>query len=98
MRNLNELLHQREGELQVSTKERIENFRILENNKIQLKELEGKLKDFNKYEKMISTKFESLEHLMNEMRLTKTKYLQKEAELKKGKHIGGFLTFLTCYV
>jgi hypothetical protein len=34
---------------------------------------------------MISAKFESLESLMNEMSLTKTKYSQKETELKKGK-------------
>lgn len=85
MRHLYNLLHERESELKVSTKERIENLRILENNKIQLKELEVKLKDFNKYEKMISAKFESLESLMNEMSLTKTKYSQKETELKKGK-------------
>lgn len=84
MRHLYNLLHERESELKVSTKERIENLRILENNKIQLKELEVKLKDFNKYEKMISAKFESLESLMNEMSLTKTKYSQKETELKKG--------------
>lgn len=84
MRHLNDLLYQREAELQVSSKERIENLRILENNKIQLKELEGKLKDFNKYEKMISTKFDSLEYLMNEMNLTKAKYYTKETELKKG--------------
>jgi hypothetical protein len=85
LRHLYNLLHERESELKVSTKERIENLRILENNKIQLKELEVKLKDFNKYEKMISAKFESLESLMNEMSLTKTKYSQKETELKKGK-------------
>lgn len=85
MRHLYNLLHERESELKVSTKERIENLRILENNKIQLKELEVKLKDFNKYEKMISAKFESLESLMNEMSLAKTKYSQKETELKKGK-------------
>lgn len=82
---MTDLLHQREVELQFSTKERIENLRILENNKIQLNELEGRLKDFNKYEKMVATKFESLESLMNEMSLTKTKYSQKEAELKKGR-------------
>ena len=85
MRHFNDLLHQREAELQVSSKERIENLRMLESNKIQLKELEGKLKEFNKYEKMISTKFDSLESLMNEMSLTKAKYSQKESELKKGK-------------
>lgn len=34
---------------------------------------------------MVATKFESLESLMNEMSLTKTKYSQKEAELKKGR-------------
>lgn len=84
MRHLNELLNQREAELQVSSKERIENLRTLENKKIQLKELEVKLKEFNKYEKMIITKFDNLESLMNEMTLTKTKYSQKESELVKG--------------
>ena len=84
MRHLNELLNQREAELQVSSKERIESLRTLENKKIQLKELEVKLKEFNKYEKMIITKFDNLESLMNEMTLTKTKYSQKESELVKG--------------
>lgn len=96
LRHLNDLLHQRESELQSFSKERIENLRILESNKLQLKELEGKLKDFNKYEKMITTKFGDLESLMQELSITRTKYSQKETELKKGKIQGSLSDIYNC--
>ena len=86
LRHLSDLLNQRESELQVASRERIENLRILENNKLQLIGLEGKLKDFNKYEQMFSTKFEGLESLMEELSITRTKYYQKETDLKKGNN------------
>lgn len=64
--------------------ERISNLKALEGHKQSLKELEAKLKDFSKYEGLITSKFENIETLMNEMSQTRTKYLQKEAQLKQG--------------
>lgn len=64
--------------------ERIENLRTVESHKVQLRTLEGKLKEFGKYETLIGSKFQSLERLMTEMSQTRAKYLIKEAEFKQG--------------
>lgn len=86
MKHSSDQLQQREEELRLVSLERTANLKILETHKVQLRELESKLKDFSKYETIISSKFESLEELMSDMHLTKTKYIQNETKLKKGNN------------
>ena len=83
MRQVSGQLNQRETELQAASAERISNLKTLETHKIQLRELEFQLKDFNKYESIIAHKFENLEILMTDMSSSKAKFLQKESELTK---------------
>ena len=85
LRQVSGQLYQRETELQAASAERISNLKTLETHKILLRELEAQLKDFTKYESVITSKFESLENLMTEMSSSKEKFLQKESELTKGK-------------
>lgn len=84
MRHVSDILREKESELQGIALERIENLRVVESNKTQLRELEGKLKEFGKFETLIGSKFESLEKLMTEMTATRAKYLAKEAEYTQG--------------
>lgn len=87
MRQVSAQLHQRETELQAASAERISNLKTLETHKIQLRQLEAQLKDFTKYESIVTSKFENLESLMIEMSSSKAKFTQRESELTKGKDL-----------
>lgn len=84
MKILSDQLQERENELQTVTTERITNLKTIEGHKQQLKDLEGKIKEFGKYEGIIEAKFENLENFMNEMTAIREEYSKKESQLKEG--------------
>ena len=85
LKHLSDQLQLREAELQSVSMERVANSKILESHKQQLKDLEVKLNYFDKYEGVITTKFENLDILIAEISSTRASYLQKETQLKQRK-------------
>ena len=91
-------MYQREIELQSVATERISNLKSLEAHKQQMRELEVKLKEFDKYEAVVASKFDYLETLMSEMSVTKSKFQVKEKELRQRNHYIMLCYFMLCYV
>lgn len=77
-------LQQKHNELQLAVGERIDAGRMLEEHVQQLCEFEAKLREFAKYEGLISGRFTELESLMSEMAASKAQYHEQMGEMMKG--------------